>query len=103
MTEKCVIRPRARTKDNEENLQRFSSIILEKYLRVLEIQLKIATSYYRQLFHKALSHHHFLVNPFSNGHVPFPCHHCQMENRTNRKNDCGPYRNKVQQANVMVG
>ena len=50
-------------------------------------------------FYKAFSHHHFVVNPFSNGHVPFPCNHCQMENRTNRKRNRGPNRNKVQHAN----
>ena len=42
MTEKSVIRPRARTKDNEENLQRFFPIIIEKYLRVVDIQLSVA-------------------------------------------------------------
>ena len=50
-------------------------------------------------FYKAFSHHHFVVNPFSSGHVPFPCNHCQMENRTNRKSNRGPNGNKVQHAN----
>ena len=59
MTEKSIIRPRARTKDNEENLQRFSSIIIEKYLRVVDIQLSIAAtqlnpSYYWQVFIRLL-------------------------------------------------
>ena len=44
MTEKSIIRPRARTKDNEENLQRFSPITIEKYLRVVDIQLSIAAT-----------------------------------------------------------
>ena len=42
MTEKSIIRPSART--NEENLQRFSPIIIEKYLRVVDIQLSIAAT-----------------------------------------------------------
>ena len=43
MTEKPIIRrPSARTKDNEENLQRFSPIIIEKYLRVVDIELSVA-------------------------------------------------------------
>ena len=71
MTEKSIIRPRART--NEENLQRFSPIIIEKYLRVVDIQLSIAaTQAIIGRFYKAFSHHHFVVNPFSNGYVPFP-------------------------------
>ena len=44
MTEKSIIRPRARTQDNEENLQRFSPIIIEKYLRVVDIQLSVAAT-----------------------------------------------------------
>ena len=73
MTEKSIIRPRARTKDNEENLQRFSPIIIEKYLRVVDIQLSIALPKLLLAgFYKAFSHHHFVVNPFSNGYVPFP-------------------------------
>ena len=56
-----------------------------KVLKSVGDTVTIATSYYRQLFHKDFSH----------GHVPFPCHHCQMENRTNRKSNRGRYRNKV--------
>ena len=64
-----------------------------KYLRVLEIQLQLLQAIIASFF----------IRLFSHGHVPFSCHHCQMENRTNRKSNRGPYGNEVQHANVMVG
>ena len=41
-----------------------------KVLKSVGDTVTIATSYYRQLFHNAFSHYNFVVNQFSNGHVP---------------------------------
>ena len=107
MTEKLIISPPMKGLTKLKEQWGKSPVVLlhhpRKVLKSVGDTVTIATSYYRQLFHNAFSHYNFVVNQFSNGHVPFPCHHCQMENRTNRKSNRGQYQNKVLYANVMVG